>query len=129
MTQMGAMLGTKLRIVRHQIASIRDESYLKVGVVTVAAVLLWIGAFGVFYWGFGALQRFLFDVQTGVALGDIVMARLLSVFALALFGMLSFSNVLIAYSTLYRAREVAYLVHAPVPYRTFFLARFAECLW
>lgn len=129
MSQIGTMLGTKLRIVRHQIASIRDESYLKVGVVSVAAVLLWIGAFGVFFWGFRTLQSFLFDIQTGVALGDIVMARLLSVFALALFGMLSFSNVLIAYSTLYRAREVAYLVHAPIPYRSFFLARFAECIW
>ncbi len=129
MSQIAAILGTKLRIVRHQVASVRDESYLKVGVVSVAAVLLWIGAFCAFYWGFNWLQGYLLDVQTGAALGDVVMARLLSVFALALFFMLSFSNILIAYSTLYRAREVAYLVHAPVPYRTFFLARFAECIW
>ncbi len=129
MTQMGAILGTKLRIIRNQVASVRDESYLKVGVVSVAAVLLWIGAFVAFLWGFNTLQSFLLDVQTGAALGDVVMARLLSVFALAMFFMLSFSNILIAYSTLYRAREVAYLVQAPVPYRIFFLTRFAECIW
>jgi ABC-2 type transport system permease protein len=129
MTQIGAMLGTKLRIVRNQVASIRDESYLKVSVVSVAAVLLWIGAFITFYWGFAKLQEFLFDPQSGTALSNIVMARLLSVFALALFFMLSFSNVLIAFSTLYRAREVTYLVQAPIPYRLFFLARFAECIW
>jgi len=129
MTQIGAMIGTKLRIVRNQVASIRDESYLKVSVVSVAAALLWIGAFVTFYWGFGTLQAFLLDPQTGAALSDIVMARLLSVFALALFFMLTFSNVLISFSTLYRAREVVYLVQAPIPYRTFFLARFAECIW
>jgi len=129
MTQIGVMLGTKLRIARHQVASVRGESYLKVGVVSVAAILLWIGAFGAFYWGFSALQGFLFGFQTDVSLGDIVMARLLSVFALALFFMLSFSNVLIAFSTLYRANEVAYLIQAPIPYRSFFLARFVECIW
>lgn len=129
MTQVAAMIGTKLRIVRHQVASVRDESYLKVGVVSVASVLLWLGAFAAFYRGFSWLQSYLFDAHTGVALGEIVMARLLSVFALALFFMLSFSNILIAFSTLYKAREVAYLVHAPVPYRSFFIARFAECVW
>jgi ABC-2 type transport system permease protein len=129
MNQVSAMLGTKLRIFRHQIASIRDESYLKVGVVTVAALLLWLGAFFAFFEGFEFIQKVLLDEQTGAALGEIVMARLLSVFALALFFMLTFSNILIAFSTMYRAKEVVYLVHTPVTYRAFFIARFVECVW
>ena len=130
MTQLGALLWAKLRIARNLIASVQHESKLKVAVVSVAAVLLWVGAFYGFYRGFLWLQ------ECGVAprrdtlgLGDIIMARLLSVFSLALFFMLLFSNVYIAYSTLYRSREVAYLIQAPVPIHVLFLARFVECVF
>ena len=52
------------------------------------------------------------------------MARLLSVFALALFVMLIFSNVLVAFATLYRSREVTFLIQSPISVSTFFLGRF-----
>lgn len=127
MTRVQAMLWAKLRISRNHIASVRNESKLKVGVVSISAVLLWIGAYYAFWAAFNWLKRFGADPES-ISLGDIIMSRLLSVFALALFFMLIFSNVLIAFSTLYKSREVAYLLHAPVPWWEFYLARFVECV-
>jgi ABC-2 type transport system permease protein len=123
----GAILAAKLRMGGHALAGVRNESKLKIAVISVAAVALWWGAFQLFYWGFVSLRRFTVDPSGASAdLGDLLMARLLSVFALALFVMLVFSNVLIVHSTLYRSREVAYLVQAPLSFRTLFLVRFAE---
>jgi len=130
MNQIAAILGAKGRIALHTIASVRKESKLKIGVVTVAAVLLWLGVFFAAYAGFNWILEY--GVAFGGAgmsnVGEIVMVRLLSVFALALFFMLVSSNILIAYSTLYRSREVAYLVQSPISFGYFFFARFVECV-
>ena len=127
MTRIRAMLWAKARISRNHIASVRNESKLKVSVVSVSAVLLWFGAYYAFWEAFNWLKRFGAD-PGGISLGDIIMSRLLSVFALALFFMLIFSNVLIAFSTLYKSREVAYLLHAPLPWWEFYIARLVECV-
>ena len=127
MTRAGSMLWAKSRIARNHIASVRNESKLKVAVVSVSAILLWWGAYYGFWEAFNWLRRFGAD-PGGISLGDIIMSRLLSVFALALFFMLIFSNVLIAFSTLYRSREVAFLLQAPVPWWEYFLARLIECV-
>ncbi len=127
MTRVGAMLWAKTRIARNHIASVRDESKLKVAVVSTSAVILWFGAYYAFWAAFNWLKRFGADPGS-ISLGDIIMSRLLSVFALALFFMLIFSNVLIAFSTLYKSREVAYLLHAPISWWEFFVARLVECV-
>ncbi len=131
MTPLPAILWAKGRMGRHSVAALKHESWLKIGVVGSAAIVLWFGAL----WGFAA--GFLWLRNEGFAgeppadaitLAEILMARLLAIFALALFFMLIFSNVLIAYSTMYKAREVQYLLQAPIGARTFFLARFVECI-
>jgi len=130
-TQFGAVLWAKGRIARHSIASIRDESWLKISVVGTAAIVLWLGALYGFAEGFLWLQREGFSDQPpdeAVSLAEILMARLLAIFALALFFMLIFSNVLIAFSTMYKAREVRYLLHAPLDMRTFYRGRLLECV-
>jgi ABC-2 type transport system permease protein len=127
-----AILWAKLHITRHTIASIRKESRLKVSVVTSAAVLLWVGACVLAFSALQFLNRQFQDVLGGAvsfSIADIIMPRLLAVFALALFLMLIFSNVLIAFSTLYRSREVAYLIQSPTRFQTYFLARFVECVF
>lgn len=112
---------------RHSIAAIRNESLLKVTVVSTAAVMLWLGALALFLWAFTWLRMFLPETAEGaMTIGDILMARLLCVFALALFFMLIFSNTMIAFSTLYKAREVKYMVQAPLSIPIFFLGRFME---
>lgn len=127
---LGAMLWAKGRVARHALALVRRESRLKVAFVSVSALLLWIGIFV-----FALLGLRLFETFGAEALGageltvsDLVVARMLSVFALALFTMLVFSNVLVAFATLYRSREVPFLVLAPVTPTSFFLGRFYECV-
>jgi len=127
LSQFGTILWAKGRIAAHSVASVRHESKLKVGVVSIAAGLLWVGLLVTFLSGFYWLKGFLPEGGGNTLnIGDILMVRLLSVFALALFFMLIFSNVLIAFSTLYRAREVQYLVQAPISVPIFFLGRFME---
>jgi len=127
-TRAGAILWAKVRIGRNQIASVRNESKLKVAVVSFSAVALWFGAYAAFWLAFRWLKQFGIDANApGLGIGEIIMSRMLALFALALFFMLLFSNTLIAYSTLYKSRENAYLVQAPIPWWEYFLARFAEC--
>lgn len=127
MSALGALVAAKARAAGHAAASVRRESKLKIAVVSVSAVVLWLGAAAVFSKGFQLLRAYTLDpTGTGLDLGDVVMARLLSVFSLALFFMLLFSNVLVAYATLYRSREVEFLVQSPLSFRTLFVARFLE---
>ena len=128
MTPLWAAIWVKLRVSRHTVASIRHQSWLKVAVVSVSAVLLWLGVFYAFYKGLGWLQSIGFDGAGGLNLGRMLMGSLLSVLTLALFLMLTFSNVLIAFSTFYRTKEMVYLVQSPLPVHSLFVARFVECV-
>lgn len=130
MTPLRALLWAKNRIARHTIASVRRESKLKVAFVSISAVLLWIGLFGFSLLGIGMFRVFGEELIGSGALtvADLVMARLLSVFALALFMLLIFSNVLVSIATLYRSREVSFLVQSPISTASFFLGRFYECV-
>ena len=125
-----ALLWAKGRIARHSIARLGRESKLKVAFVSISAVLLWIGIFQLARLGFHLFEDFGSDLlgPGRLRFSDLIMARLLSVFALALFVMLIFSNVLVAFATLYRAREVTFLVQSPISVSTFFLGRFGECV-
>ncbi len=129
MNQVAVIVHAKLRMGKHAIASVRNESKLKVGVITVCAVGFWFGAYLMFRHGFDYLVAFGGDL-TGSArgIGSIVLVRMFGVLALAVFVMLVFSNILVAFSTLYRSREVQYLLHTPMTFRTFFIARFIECV-
>jgi len=128
-SQLAAIARAKLQIARHSIASVQTESKLKVSVISVCAFGLWLGAFFLFKEGFEFLMRFGADVSGSArGIGSIVLTRMLGVLALAVFFMLIFSNVLVSFSTLYRSREVAYLLHAPISFRTLFVARFFECI-
>jgi ABC-2 type transport system permease protein len=130
-TQFGAILWAKNRISLHQLAAVRSESRLKIAVVGGAAILLWYGMLRAFIAAFSWLQNEGFgdiNAEDAVSLADILMIRMLSIFAMALFFMLIFSNVLIAFSTLYKSVEVQYMLIAPLSIRTFFLSRFIECI-
>lgn len=126
MSQIVAVIAAKLRMGGHQVASVRHESKLKVSVITVAAFTLWVGAFLLFHAGFDYLQTFSEDASLNLNLGGLLMSRLLSILTFSLFFLLIFSNVLVSFSTLYRSREVVYLLQGPITYRDFFYARFFE---
>ncbi len=128
MNQVLVILQAKLRIAGHEIAGVRHQSKLKVGVITVAALLLWLGAFFFFYEGFRWIMFFGGRGSAEFNFGDLLMSRLLSILFLSIFLLLIFSNVLVAFSTLYRSKEVVYLLQGPIRYDHFFIARFVECV-
>jgi ABC-2 type transport system permease protein len=131
MKSFAVLLWAKVRMGVHGARAVRHESRLKIGVVGVSAVILWLALLLGFWGAFNWLQNEAFEAQPAadaISLADLLMRRLLSIFAAALFIMLIFSNVLIAFSTLYKAKEVQYLLQAPVPIPVFFVARFVECI-
>lgn len=128
MNQVRTVLATKLRIAGHEIASVRHQSKLKVGVITVAALSLWVGGYFLFQAGFRWLMLFGGTPASEFNFSDLLMTRLLSILSLTVFLLLIFSNVLVAFSTLYRSKEVVYLLQGPISYEHFFYARFFECV-
>lgn len=126
-----SMLEAKLRMAWHWVASVRGESKLKVGFVGLSSIALWLLAFGATWGVLEFLERSSQELF-GVAeqgLMDIVLTRLLATGALAVFVLLTMSNLLVSFATVYRAREVAFLVQAPLTTGQFFLGRFFECIW
>ena len=125
-----AMLWSKRRIAWNTLKSVSRESKLKVIVVSVSAVFLWLFFFLLAYAGLFIFRGIGAEVVGvgSLTVGDLVMARLFSVMALTLFAMLLFSNVLVTYATLYRSREVGYLLERPMSITTLFLGRFSETI-
>lgn len=113
---------------RHQVASVRHQSKLKVGVLSFAAVGLWFGAVFLFLRGFTWLIDFGGRGGTEFAFGIALLRQSLSIFSLSIFLLLVFSNTLVAFSTLYRSKEVVYLLQGPISFTDFFYARFIECV-
>jgi len=125
---LAALVVAKLRSVRHAFAAVRRESQLKVTVVAGAALALWLAFFFGTRTVFRLVDAFGSELlgSRGVSLVELLLPRLLSVFALLLFVMLAASSALLAFSSLYRSREVAHLLTTPLPTRDLFLARLAE---
>ena len=128
MSALAALAVAKLRSGRHTIAAVRRESQLKVAVVAGAAIALWIGFFVGARTVFHLVDAFGTELlgSRGVSLVELLLPRMLSVFALLLFVMLAMSSALLAFSSLYRSREVAHLLTTPLPARELFGARLAE---
>lgn len=130
MTPFRALVWSKRRIAMHTLASVRGESKLKVALVSFAAIAMWFGLFRLSALGFRLFETFFAEIlgDAGLSFSDLVMSRLLASFAFALLVLLTFSNLLVSYATLYRSREMPYLVQSPVPVATLFLGRFVECV-
>jgi len=126
MNQVWTVMRAKARMASHQLAAVRHESKLKVAVLSVSAVGLWFGAILLFYRSFAWLIDFGGTGGSEFAFGVALLRQSLSIFALSIFLLLVFSNVLVAFSTLYRSKEVVYLLQGPISYTDFFYARFIE---
>ncbi len=128
MNQISAILEAKRNILKHQILSIRKESKLKVTVITISAIAIWLGIFFGLYEGFSWLLRFGSRAGIEVNFGELLMARMFMILMSAVFLFLIFSNVLIAFFTLYKAEEIHFLVQTPITFQRLFLVRFIECI-
>jgi ABC-2 type transport system permease protein len=107
-------------MLRHQILSIRNESKLKVGVIVFwSSIFISVGCW-LFYRAFDFLYNF--------PVGDLLAVRVLALFFLTLFAMLVFSNILVAFSTLYKSSETDFLFSLPMDDQELFLCRFIETI-
>lgn len=128
MNQVLSVMQAKARMARHQIASVRHESKLKIAVLSIAAIGLWFGALFLFLRSFNWLIDFGGRGGVEFAFGLALLRQSLGIFSLSIFLLLIFSNTLVAFSTLYRSREVVYLLQGPISFTDFFYARFIECV-
>ncbi|MGD1146748.1 MAG: hypothetical protein ABR961_02210 [Thermoanaerobaculaceae bacterium] len=127
MSALAAILGADLRAAAHTLAAVRRESKLKLAFVSASIALLWLAGFALAKAGLAALDRLGVGLlgTTDLSLVELLIPRVLSVFAFVLFILLVFSNALLAHATLYRSRQAAMLLTTPTTFRTVVLSRLA----
>jgi ABC-2 type transport system permease protein len=111
--------------------AVRRESRLKVAFVSLGIGSLWLVALALAWGSFRFVDRYGVELLGGapVSLVELLLPRLLAVFALLLLVMLTFSAALLAYATLFRSREVAFLLTTPGSLRSVVLSRFVEVVF
>lgn len=104
---LGLLLRVKVRAVwnRFQESVNRGPIRLAAGVLLVA--LVWFGLYALFYLVFDQFRRTPLEAT-------VAMPLVFNFFFVAILMMLTFSNAIIAYGTLFRARESAYLLTSPL---------------
>lgn len=106
---LSAFLVLRLRQVRHQLAELRGEGWVKVASIGISCGFVAIFAFVVSLAGFHFLGR------QKLPLGGDIVGLLLDMFFFALSGLLVFSGGLVLYGSLYDSQESAFLLSKPVP--------------
>ena len=127
MNGMASLLRMRMWETRNRLVALAGESRLKIVVVTAFAAVFWWALYRLFLGGF----RFLTQVP-GLPTDNLLnwlMERLLLIFFFSLTMMLAFSNGIIAYGSLYRSRETAFLLGHPLKYAHIFLYEFFESVF
>ncbi len=115
------LLQLRARLIINRLRTLHRESHLKIIAVAVLGSLLWLGLFAMFHRGFIFLEQFL-------GLETYFTDAMLSLFFFSLLLMLTFSNAIISYSSLFRSRETIFLISCPINYDTIFLHKLAESI-
>lgn len=102
--------------------SLKDQSALKVFVITAFSVFFWFGLYSVFFAGFRFLNSFT-DVL------DLVISLLFALFYLTLSVMLIMSNGILLFSSLYHSEESSFLINKPIRPGSLFFYFFLLCLF
>ena len=118
----GVLVRLRLRTAWNALRALRSHSNLKIVVIIVMASAIWIGLFFAFDDMFGYLNR---EVP---AFKPTIVGVVFSVFFLSLLVLLLFSNGIIAYGSLYRATETAFLLTQPLRPRHVYLYKLGESL-
>jgi len=104
------LLRLRLRMSANLFRLLRRHSRLKIAFVSVCAAGLWLGIFWLVFSGLAFLDRNDFTGTIKTVLVDFV----LSVFFLVMLVLLSFSNAVIAFGSLFRDPETSFLLTSPV---------------
>jgi ABC-2 type transport system permease protein len=117
--RLGVLLRKDRRVLGNLWRVLRQESLFKVGFILLFAAAMLGGLFALFLDGFYFLASF------GGA-GFMITRRLFALFFLGLGMMLVLSSVVTAYASLYRSREVPYLLTGPLAAGDIVLYKFIE---
>jgi ABC-2 type transport system permease protein len=117
----GLLLGLKFRELRN-VLSRGERSWLKIAVVTLFGSGFWVGLFLGFDESLGFILRY-------PELARDLIDYLLAIFFFFLGLMLVFSNAIISWTSLFRSRETAFLMSAPIRIGNLYIYKFVESLW
>ena len=104
-----------------RLLDVRKQSRLLTGIISFFVVGYLVLAFELFYHGMQFIAKF-------PGLGAVLTERLLYTLFAFLFALLLLSNLIIAYTNLFRNRETAFLLTLPVASQTIFNWKFIESL-
>jgi len=110
------------RLVVNSVRQLLEQSRLRVSLVVLLSVIFWGGLFVLFIEGF----QFLTLSIPHVATRDETVRAIFGVFFASLTVMLVFSAGIILYGSLYRSREVQFLLTTPARIERIFLHKFQE---
>lgn len=119
MTPLTAIWMKDFFVLRNLRRMLQRESVFKVTFILLFATGMMVGFFAMFLSGF----RFLSDMGGG---GFMITHRLFALFFLGLGAMLLMSNVITSYSTIFKSREILFLLSAPLDTRTLITYKFIE---
>ena len=128
MSELSALAVAKLHSLGHAAMAVPRESRLKLAFVSSGIVGLWVVTLVVAWRSFRFVDRYGAELLGGapVSIVELLVPRLVGVFAFFLLVMLTFSSALLAHATLFRSREMAFLLATPASVRAIALSRFAE---
>ncbi len=110
------------RLARRTVAQALSETRLRTLTVLVLSAVLW----GILYIGFAEGFQLLNMMISHVGTRMQTVHAVYNVFFVTLFGMMTISSGVIIYSTLYRSREVRFLLTTPTSVRRIVLYKFQE---
>ncbi len=110
----------KLYLLRNNIVQALSLSKLKVGVIVTFMLGFTVGLFLLF----SEMFSFLDSLEPTIA--AIIIDRLMYLFYFAVFIMLILSSALVSFSTIYKSREISFLLSKPIEYRKIFSLKFYE---
>jgi len=108
---------------RNQFRAFREESAFKITVLGAFAFLFWFGLYLLFLSGFRFVER-----QMAGADPDLLINMLLSLFFFSLLILLTFSNGIISFASLFRSEETSYLISAPIQFENIFLYKMMDAI-
>lgn len=109
------------RLVANSASGALSGSRLRLAMIVICSAIFWAGLFGLFFEGF----RFIAAI---IPLTDDILEYLFSMFFLSLWIMLVFSTGILSYTSLFRSREVAFLLTTPASTDRIFAYKFSEAI-
>jgi len=115
------LLRAKLRAVVNRVRQAMDESPVKMATTIALMAAIWLGLYLVFIGVFYELQSTPFEAAVAIPM-------VFSCFFVAMLVMLTISNAILAYMSLFDTQESSYLLSAPLRPRTYVYLKYLETL-